>query len=615
MSHALAELLGVESPALKLSIAIGQVAHIQHGGGQAGSLLQTIQLLTAASVHATTHAMLAEPAAFSQPSDESRATPVHWLHLAQTLAGLAADSLTPALTQTVCRMIAALYPHLASPCTQILPANWLFLSYGTADLLPIACHIPPGDPARRAGCALGEMIRLAQEARDLFCAPAQGEIPTAPHLLSRIAQKTGVGNGPLRAAWARAALSQPDRDALKQLLGQSAVLHEAKSGMEEFSRALEALPITAGARSCLVEMERECRAQIERAFAAARLFSLLPSSTGPETTRSELDRTIHIAAKALADDLTFREAWEIQRWGDWCEIPRVGRLFPAGLCLLALSAAGQDVSNPVLTLLEQSRRPDGWRYFDDWIGIPPDADDLGLVLQLLQVAACPEDLRNGLAWPVELLLRHTHSDGFIPTWLDKDLIEPPPTSSPEWDGKQCLGVMANAVLGLVQAAWPLPSGYLARALAWMADTYENRPQKGIFYYSVPYVHLLLARIFRRLDSARGNLDARAPLEPILNRIENRLLESPQADGGWGSPQTTACHLELLALRAAREFNPEPSQIYLSGRQGYDGFWPGEPLFRCPGKDRAYHAYKSRSVTTAICLHALLTARTWHDARS
>jgi hypothetical protein len=606
-ARALDELFGTESPALNLSITIGRIAETHYGSEAAGKTLQRVHLLAAAAVHAATRGTLAGPSPLANGSDTPPPSPLEWLYLAQAVAALDGGHLSSPAAQPLTLALARFYPLLATPSPTLLSTDGPALSYGAGDFLAVACGASPQGAIGHAGRALGQVVRLAQEAKDLFCAKPSGEIPTAPYLLSRMARKTGAEDGMLAIGWAHASLNPADRSDLRHAL-MHALRDEVPRCMCDLQAAREAAPAAGAVQSWLRRIESECRGDLDRALAAAGVFALLPRKDARKHSPSELDRTISLATSALSDDLTFREAWEVQRWGDWCQAPRVGRLFPAGLCLLALAAAGHDVSEPIAALLEQSRRADGWRYFDDWTGIAPDADDLGLVLQLLPLAARQQSLRDALAWPVELLLRHTEPVGLIPTWLDKDLIEPPPASSPEWLGRQCLGVTINAALGLVQAAWPLPEGYLDRAIAFIVATYENQPERGIFYYSTPYVHLLLARLWRSLQDGRVALDACALLDALLTRIQAQILASRHADGGWRSPQTTACHLELLTLRKAHGFDPAPCLITLAGRQRYDGLWPAEPLFRCPGKDRAQESYGSRAVTTSICLHALVRAR-------
>jgi hypothetical protein len=210
---------------------------------------------------------------------------------------------------------------------------------------------------------------------------------------------------------------------------------------------------------------------------------------------------------------------------------------------------------------------------------------------------------------VELLVRNTKEDGCIPTWLRDGLKESTEQSAPQWLGERCLGVVTNALIGLLVTRWPVPDGYLDRVLRWIIETYEQAGTESAYFYPSSYCRLLLARLAVAAGSARFDAEVFAQLERISDDVERALLMSQAADGGWGSPLTTACHLGILALRGAPAARLRAAATHLVGRQEADGFWAREPFYRGPGKEGAPQNYGSRHATTAVCLHALATART------
>ncbi|TAN49382.1 MAG: hypothetical protein EPN21_12305 [Methylococcaceae bacterium] len=338
---------------------------------------------------------------------------------------------------------------------------------------------------------------------------------------------------------------------------------------------------------------------------------LVPITNLNEAIRRERDRTIRLARDGLLEDLTFHEGLDIQRWGAWCEAPRYGRIFPVGYGLLALAAEGSE--NPTVTTaidaLLDARRVDGYRYFEDWTGIPPGPDDLGIVLQLLPYSLRRDELRAALRFPMEQLFYHTGADGCIPTWMTQNLHEPPAEGSVTWDPRACLGTMLGAILGLVRASWPLPEGYLDRAISYITDTYENAPDHGAPYYPASYLRLLMGELRMHLDNNSCAPACMVGFDQVLESIKKEILTTWRADGGWGSPLTTAFHLGTLAALHTQGIDASPAYLYLSAKQEPDGLWPREPIYVATGKDGAPFNYGSRSVTTAFCLRALTLAKT------
>jgi hypothetical protein len=327
----------------------------------------------------------------------------------------------------------------------------------------------------------------------------------------------------------------------------------------------------------------------------------------PPSLAAELDRTIALAVDALESDPDLRESWEVQRWGGPFPGTCVGRFFPMGLCTLALAAASVDTAARSAALLSL-RCADGFRYFEGFDGIAPDADDLGLALQL--AARMPHDdaRLETFAWPVELLVKNTTADGEIPVWLEKHLREPLKLDAPRWRGSRCLAVAANAAIGLIEARVPLPSMFIDRALAWITDTWRTDGKRAVFFYGLPYARFVLARLAEVAEGRTEDPATYNALRAVVADVEEAIVASRQLDGGFGGIVDTACHLAALACGRRKPFDPWPTIAFLASRQEHDGLWPSEPLYPTPGKDYAPGAHGARSITTALCLYALARAR-------
>ncbi|MDI1483922.1 hypothetical protein [Polyangium sp. y55x31] len=470
-------------------------------------------------------------------------------------------------------------------------------AYGLEMVLPALCGHEASPVCEGAGLALGKLLRLASEVHALSRPRLAGP---RPRLLARLAEGAGQA-GPFALALALAQSPLPDRLPLLRTLGHPATATRVRGHAEALAADVPR-GATGQAAEALAALAGALLGSISRGLSSARFISLMPNAARPD---EELTRAIRLTRDALVADTALREAWEIQRWGGFCEEPRLARLFPVGVCLLALDAAGVDVSARMIPLLGR-REPDGYRYYEGYTGIAPDSDLLGLALQM--AVRCPERDRlvAELSWPIEVLVRNVGEDGCLPVWLEQHLREPLPEGSPRWEGHVCVAVAVNACLGLVEAEIPLPEGFFDRVLAWITRTWDAEGMRAVYFYGAPYTRLLFARLARVVDRVPGDPAPRRQLHAIVTRIEAEISSSVADDGGWGSPLATACHLEVLATSPRRtNFDPFPAVTYLASRQGYDGYWPWEPFFCCPGKDGAPAAFGARAVTSAVCLGALV----------
>ncbi|MDI3288383.1 hypothetical protein [Polyangium sp. 15x6] len=586
--------LGHEEAALRAAATlIGRIAD-EHRPGARAPLVRTF-LLLAAAIHAATR--LSAPHD-PMPAEDAEASfsPSAWLLLASREG--ARRSIDASMGEVIDSVIVAVGDALAEAgdAAVILPSSPL-ADYGLSHLLPALVGRPDEPGLSRAAGALGRLVRLALEARSLTFAGASAP---RPQLLGSIARGRGELGPEFDRAIAEAAKPAPDRTPLLRLVGDprlaapleamcAAWANEVHEGLDgEDTRALVELTTT----------------QITRASRAARLFGFTPRGPAPAEA---LDRAITLARDALAADPELRESWEIQRWGGPFDATYVARLFPVGLCLLALSGAGEDIT-PRVEALVARRGVDGFRYFEGFAGIPPDADDLGLALQLVARSVDGAARTQALAWPIEVLVRNTAEDGAIAVWLERHLHEPMPEGAPKWLGSRCVAVAANALIGLAEAHAPLPEGYFDRTLAWIARVWEAEGAKAVHFYPAPFARYLLARLANVAEETPGESAPRAHLRALVTDIERRILASRRADGGFGGVMATACQLGALACGRAEPFDPWPAVTFLASRQDYDGLFPREPFYRTPGKDFALAAHGARSITAALCLDALVRTR-------
>ena len=487
-----------------------------------------------------------------------------------------------------------------------IEAGWL--SYGCEAVLGSFLFEAANGPEAQAARALGLLARAAEEADALWRAVPDGKgLIAPPHLLTAMAAEHGGFGPPLQLAWGSWLCPVPDEVTLRRELGAPETLTALRARLAGWADEARSLGVSDASRAVVESFLGGLRERWECALATSWLWRYQPGGWDAPRIRGERERTMRMARSGLLADERLHEAWEEQRWGLWCEEPRVARLFPVGLCLMALAAAEVDVSAAAAELLSTEGRADGFGYYGRWLGIAPDAYDLGLALQLLPLAGDTPERRRTFERPVEVLLHNTHPDGWIPTYLEEGLLEPKTPDGPHWLVRRCSAVVANALIGLLCTDWPLPEGFRDRVLERLLAVLRDEGLTSVIAYPACYARLVLARLERALDGRSCPAAARAALGEMLASIEHELLATQGLDGGWGSPLATACHLATLSLRRTPGFDPSAAVLYLCARQEPDGLWPREAFYHCPGRDNAPHDYATRSVTAAICLEALALA--------
>lgn len=318
-----------------------------------------------------------------------------------------------------------------------------------------------------------------------------------------------------------------------------------------------------------------------------------------------LPKVIEMAEGYLLSDLSFRESWEVQRRGVFGVPEMVGQAFPMGLIAEILGRHGHNMTQPVETIF-QTLEANGFRYYNH-NHLPPDADDVGLALRLLAYSAQPEQHRQTLQAPVELLTTAISETGDIPVWLPSDAeMEPKPSVSVSLWGNSCAAVSANVLLGLLS--------YDSLRYQTLIETgtrklLQNVSQKGVGagwhyvpLYTIWIIFELVAQLRGQLISAVLEDDIRIATQALTQRFE------VEAKRHRVTPQN-ATLLTLICLSAGAPevvqsaFNPNWITT-LCKTQRYDGSWPGEPLYGTPTRGEFATWYASNSVTTALCYDAL-----------
>ncbi len=310
---------------------------------------------------------------------------------------------------------------------------------------------------------------------------------------------------------------------------------------------------------------------------ARRLLGGIPDR--PEVCREAAD-DLRVGLAWLDQAAPWRESWEVQARGVMGSVPLTGSWFVRGIIRLALHRVRRDQDAAIRALLHEPA-PGALRYY---AACPPDADSLGLALQL--AAAIPDPPRARIASWLDVMHAHTR-DGLVPTWLGAGPVR--------WSGADCPAVRLSLVCGLL--AWDREGlGALAlRNLHAARSTLHRR-----YHYTAAYTELLL---HRALQAAPKTAD----LEAAHDALIARLLHDQEDDGGWGGVLQTACALQILAESGAPAQTLLRAIRYSGDAQRSDGAWPEAPLYAIPLPRGRVGWHCGRALSCALTTQALHTA--------
>lgn len=259
----------------------------------------------------------------------------------------------------------------------------------------------------------------------------------------------------------------------------------------------------------------------------------------------------------------------------------------------------------------------GWNYFPSLPELPPDADTLGQILQIL-IRSKYEKIDEEVSDPISLLLSQcSYDDGSFETWIvdnndvsmDTAIIK----SAIERLWKMRRGkdnaVVANILYGLYLYNFL----HLKDRIEKGVNLLENRQSEegywsSTWYWGNYYGTYVSVRIIKEIK----------PDSPALSKAEDFLISSQNYDGGWGElgsdPLSTALTLLSLSLLESKKQKCYLNGIsYLFSTQNKRGYWDRVEFIKMDtGKTIIY--YKSKTISTQFCLKALLSLNNMSSLR-
>lgn len=386
---------------------------------------------------------------------------------------------------------------------------------------------------------------------------------------------------------------------------RAAVASATRRTLDAARAALPGGALGAAAAAFVDALAERCRF-FDDLMAARELLTAArpPAARDP---RREAAEDLAAAIAWLEDAAPWRESWEVQRFGvlGSGEV-QVGQWFVRGTILLALRELGRDVRPAMAALLEEIP-PGDLRYYGAGCRlVPPDADDLGLMLELAAITGAAS--ARAESW-IALMLANVRADGSIPTWFERG-----PAGrtwdGPTWSGGDCPAVRLHLLRGLL-AFDPARFDALIQANAALVLAAAGPDGiAGAYHYEGWYAALALHRFGLLYRERAASRPLRAELDRVEAALRARAASEQRLDGGWGSPLRTAAALEGAALAAT---GGEPTAAapllergarWLGERQLVDGAWPEDPWYRVPMKRGREGRHGGRALSTALCARAL-----------
>ena len=254
----------------------------------------------------------------------------------------------------------------------------------------------------------------------------------------------------------------------------------------------------------------------------------------------------------------------------------------------------------------------GWSYFPTLPELPPDADDLGQVIQVLVRSGHTPLADAHAAAPLRVLFRDCmHEDGSFETWIiparDRTAAQERQLAAARkhWGTGPDAEVMANLLHALMLFDAPRFATECHRGAQFIERCQQPDGSWSCRWYFGPYYGTYACSRFLR--ALRPHTDSVARAAAFIRGCQ-------RSDGSWSQPtgnvgDALSTALALLALAIAQPARGVEQQDAMRARQARtwleenaDGdSWPSCSFIR----PSALHSYGSRTITTAYVMKAAL----------
>lgn len=331
------------------------------------------------------------------------------------------------------------------------------------------------------------------------------------------------------------------------------------------------------------------------------VFELLHGTPGWSASCARED--LALALDYLRRKGDWPDSWEV-RAGLFEHRERlVASWFNRGYILRALHQTGEPVEERIRALLAEGE-PEGLRWYGAWRGIPPDADSLGLALDLASRVGFPAGKVEGWLRPLMCSLQENK---IVTTWFYEGPEGPTMDHEFDYKGGECTAVRLALLLGMMRYDATRFRELVEANLSSVLDRHRDGRLLGVVFYDYALTEAIFVQVMScYLESfAEGGQTSRVRL--ARDEVAERIGRAQRLDGGWGSPQSTAYRLLALTLTNCAVEDRLRALRYLSEAQNPDGSWTAEPFYLMPGKGDSMAWHRGRELTTAICARSISVA--------
>ena len=335
---------------------------------------------------------------------------------------------------------------------------------------------------------------------------------------------------------------------------------------------------------------------------AEEIRSLLSVNGKREPSRLRLQpapptiaQSIRMAQGYLLADRTFREAWEVHRWG-MNGATELSARFPAGLIIEILGRHGVDVRELVDDFYRHAEEKH-FSYYDHPATPYVDTDNLGVLLRIDEYSDDKPERQRTLQDQLALLETNVRPDGRLPVWL----IAHDEAELTMFLGEECGTIEANLLLGLLRYK-PHEYGHLVlRASGRLLADFASRGTSITVNYPRTYTLAVLAELISQLrtQGLSGQISDFTAADDRLRIEIEREVSRPRI-----GPQDAACLTRACCAAGLAHLPTNGFLRTILASQSFDGGWPAEPFFFAPAAGGRAMWYSSRLLTSAICYQAL-----------
>lgn len=448
-----------------------------------------------------------------------------------------------------------------------------------------------------------QLITLSQE--------LQGVLKTIEHLANfRRDLKNGIVTPPIARALA-AIQSDPSNLSTEFVLGALIFTGALEKTLRENEARI------ASARALAIELhlptfQQWCDRLNDLMLQVRELFSIKPAQTHSAgklpraffpPAHDVLQNVILKAENYLLKDPAFKEAWEFQQDSYAANPVLIGQPFPCNLVIEILCQHGHDLSASIEVAL-QALQNHNFEYYDQIELLVPDSDDLALALRVIPYASNPAQYRDIFQTPLRWMRENQLPSGQIPVWLRRNDSPYQLSELVVLYGANCATVETNLLLGLIAYDFTSYQDILETCARSWCERWLALGLAATEHYTPLYSLWAGMELSTQLDKLPISDSLKTQLRMVASVLRERLeCEACRDDL---TPQD-ASFLTLACLRVqALPFNPKWITT-LFKRQRHDGCWEGEPIYIVPSaRGLTTQWFKSRTITTAFCYHALKT---------